>query len=58
MTYAEPGDVHIRKSRGTSGATHAHNVVLEIMADTGSIGLAGSLLALAFQVIPKLAPHQ
>ena len=50
MTYAEPGDVHIRKSGGTSGATHAHNVVLEIMADTGSIGLAGLILALAFLV--------
>ena len=50
MTYAEPGDVHIRKSGGTSGATHAHNVVLEIMADTGSIGLAGLMLALAFLV--------
>jgi len=27
-----------------SGATHAHNVVLEVMADTGSIGLLGLLL--------------
>jgi O-antigen ligase len=48
MVYAEPGDVHIAKSGGKSGATHAHNVVLEVMADTGSIGLLGLVLALAF----------
>jgi O-antigen ligase len=46
MIYAEADDVHIRKSRGKSGATHAHNVVLEVMSDTGTIGLAGLLLAL------------
>jgi O-antigen ligase len=48
MVYAEPGDVHIEKSAGKSGATHAHNVVLEVMADTGSIGLLGLLLAILF----------
>jgi O-antigen ligase len=48
MVYAEPGDVHIEKSGGRSGATHAHNVVLEVMSDTGSIGLLGLLLALVF----------
>jgi O-antigen ligase len=48
MVYAEPGDVHIAKSGGKSGATHAHNVVLEVMADTGSIGLLGLVLGLAF----------
>jgi O-antigen ligase len=48
MIYAEPGDVHIEKSGGKSGATHAHNVVLEVMADTGSIGLLGLILALLF----------
>lgn len=48
MSYAEPDDVHIRKSGGKTGATHAHNVLLEIMSDTGSIGLAGLLLALGF----------
>ena len=48
MVYAEPDDVHIRKSGGTSGATHAHNILLEIMSDTGTIGLAGLLLAIAF----------
>jgi O-antigen ligase len=48
MSYAEPDDVHIRKSGGKTGATHAHNVLLEIMSDTGSVGLAGLLLALGF----------
>jgi O-antigen ligase len=50
MSYAEPDDVHIRKSGGTSGATHAHNVVLEIMSDTGTIGLAGLVLALVLVI--------
>jgi len=48
MVYAEPDDVHIRKSGGVSGATHAHNIVLEVMSDTGTIGLIGLVLALAF----------
>ena len=48
MVYAEPDDVHIRKSGGKSGATHAHNIVLELMSDTGTIGLAGLLLAIGF----------
>lgn len=48
MVYAGEGDIHIAKSGGKSGATHAHNVVLEVMSDTGSIGLAGLLAALLF----------
>jgi len=48
MIYAEPGDMHIRKSGGKSGATHAHNVILEIMSDTGTIGLFGLLAAIGF----------
>jgi O-antigen ligase len=48
LEYAEPDDVHLRKSGGKSGATHAHNVVLEVMSDTGTIGLAGLLLAVMF----------
>jgi O-antigen ligase len=48
LVYAEPDDVHVRKSGGKSGATHAHNVILEVMSDTGSIGMAGLLLALVF----------
>jgi O-antigen ligase len=52
MDYAAPDDVHIQNSGGKSGATHAHNLVLEVMADTGSIGLlcllAGFALVLRF----------
>lgn len=40
MEYAEPDDFHIRNSGGVSGATHAHNLVLEVMSDTGMIGVA------------------
>jgi len=50
MTYAAEDDIHIAKSGGKSGATHAHNVVLEVMSDTGTIGLAGLFLALVFTV--------
>jgi O-antigen ligase len=48
MVYAEPGDVHIEKSGGKSGALHAHNLVLEVMSDTGTIGLLGLLAAIGF----------
>jgi O-antigen ligase len=41
LEYADPGDVHVERSGGTRGALHAHNVVLEVMADTGTIGLVG-----------------
>lgn len=46
MEYAEEDDVHIRNSGGKSGATHAHNLILEVMADTGSIGLVGLIAGL------------
>lgn len=52
MEYAEEGDIHIQNSGGKSGATHAHNLVLEVMSDTGSLGLigliAGFILVLGF----------
>jgi len=41
MEYAAEDDIHIQMSGGKSGATHAHNLVLEVMADTGSIGVLG-----------------
>lgn len=43
MQYADKDDIHIRMSGGKSGATHAHNLVLEVMADTGVIGLIGMI---------------
>jgi O-antigen ligase len=50
MVYAEPDDILVRKFGGVSGAKHAHNILLEVMADTGTIGLLGMLAALAFLV--------
>ncbi len=41
LDYAQPEDVHVRQAGGARGALHAHNVVLEVMADTGTIGLLG-----------------
>jgi O-antigen ligase len=48
LVYAEHDDVHIKKSGGKSGAKHAHNIVLEVMSDTGTIGLLGLLAAIGF----------
>jgi len=50
MEFADPDDIIIEKSGGVSGATHAHNVILEVMSDTGTIGLAGLVLALVFVI--------
>ena len=44
MEFADQDDIHIQRSGGISGATHAHNLVLEVMSDTGSIGLLGMLI--------------
>ncbi len=43
-SYAPPDDYHLVHSEGGMRATHAHNIVLEVMADTGSIGLLGLIL--------------
>jgi O-antigen ligase len=40
--------VHVAKSDGRYAASHAHNIVLEVMADTGTLGLAGLVLAFVF----------
>jgi O-antigen ligase len=42
--YAPPDDYHVVRHEDGTGATHAHNIVLEVMADTGSIGLAGLII--------------
>lgn len=46
MEYAEDGDFHIQRSDGKRGGIHAHNVVLEVMADTGTVGLIGLITGL------------
>lgn len=58
MAYAAPDDIHIQNSGGKTGATHAHNVVLEVMADTGSIGLLGLIagFALVFRFWRGMTP--
>ena len=58
MEYAKEGDIHIRNSGGKSGATHAHNLILEVMADTGSSGLIGLIagFVLVLRFWRKLTP--
>jgi O-antigen ligase len=46
--YAPEDDYHVLKHADGAGATHAHNIVLEVMADTGSIGLAGLIFGAVF----------
>ena len=43
-SYAPTDDYHVVKHEDGTGATHAHNIVLEVMADTGGIGLAGLII--------------
>lgn len=46
VEFAADDDVHVIKSGGEIGAKHAHNLVLELMADTGTIGLLGFMAGL------------
>lgn len=43
-SYAPADDYHVLRRGDGTGATHAHNIVLEVMADTGTIGLLGLLI--------------
>jgi len=43
-SYAPGDDYHVLRHSDGIGATHAHNIVLEVMADTGSIGLLGLII--------------
>lgn len=56
--YAPPDDYHVVRHEDGTGATHAHNVVLEVMADTGTIGLIGLVLgfALAWRAWRSMSP--
>jgi O-antigen ligase len=42
--YAPEDDQHLVHSDGGMLETHAHNIVLEVMADTGTVGLLGLVL--------------
>ena len=48
--YAPPDDPHIVFNPDKNRAHHAHNIVLEFMADTGTIGLVGLLAAFVLGV--------
>ena len=50
MQYAEPDDVHFIDGGTSTRAHQAHNIVLEFMSDTGTIGLLGFFAAVAFGV--------
>ncbi len=58
LDFAAPDDIHVVKSGGKTGAKHAHNLVLEVLADTGTIGLAGLLsgLVLMYGFWRKMRP--
>jgi O-antigen ligase len=60
LDYAEADDVHVRESGGERGALHAHNVVLEVMADTGTFGLLGLVagLVLFWRYWRQMSPAQ
>ncbi|HHM06106.1 MAG TPA: O-antigen ligase family protein [Gammaproteobacteria bacterium] len=45
VNYAQPDDPFVNPKTGT-GALHAHQLILEIAAETGSFGLVGFIIAL------------
>lgn len=42
--YAAPDDPHLPGNAIGKGGSHAHNIVLEVMSETGTVGLVGLLL--------------
>lgn len=60
LEYADPDDPHVRAFNGERGARHAHNVVLELMADMGTVGLLGMIagLVLALRRWRAMTPDQ
>ena len=50
MAYAEPDDIHFIDGGTNTRAHQAHNIVLEFMADTGTLGLLGLLAAVALGI--------
>lgn len=57
-SYAPEDDYHVLKHPDGTGAKHAHNIVLEVMADTGGIGLAGLIIGfvLAWRAWRRMLP--
>lgn len=60
MEYAAPDDPHVLATGGEIGARHAHNVILELMADMGTIGLLGFILGwyFALRLWRRMTPDQ
>ncbi len=60
MEYAAPDDPHLLATGGEIGARHAHNVVLELMADMGTIGILGFVLGwyFALRLWRRMTPDQ
>jgi O-antigen ligase len=56
--YAPADDYHVLRHEDGTGATHAHNIVLEVMADTGTIGLLGLIagFVLAWRAWRQMTP--
>lgn len=50
LLYAEPDDPHILHNPEKNRGHQAHNIVLEFMADTGTIGLLGLVAAFALSI--------
>ena len=48
-TYADPGDAFI-DARGDEGAYFAHQIVLEVMSETGTIGLVVWMIGTVFAI--------
>lgn len=60
LHYADPDDPHRLDDEDETRAHQAHNILLEFMADTGTIGLLGLLLAagLGWRYWRSLGPSQ
>lgn len=60
MDYAGPDDPHVLATGGVIGARHAHNVILELMADMGTIGVLGYILGwfFALRLWYQMTPDQ
>lgn len=46
--YSPADDYHVVRHEDGTGATHAHNIIMEVMADTGTIGLLGMIIGFAW----------